>query len=368
MRYHTVMIWGLAVALSSTLALPALAKKDDGGWEARPGAQVFVTNGTDDDARAFQQWYGEQVRGYDEIDAATGECVGDLLQLVAESTDGLLTLYDRQSVRHTAVVTSRTRITFEPSKRSWEPPGLGRSRSLPRDAERASRIRAGDLVIAQGYLRANGGFVATNIRVVGHSWGWGTDENPSVPTYDGYRAWGDITRVDSRGRIVVDSNVGQRYLTLSRGGVVLVDNRPVSLNHLRRGDRVVFYYLRRTNDMTVEAYRIVLLRSGDADPIIGKPCCTDPYYDPHQDAEHADMAGPVAEGCLEYVSAGLFFNKMVLTAPGGQQYTLRLGKSLQAVGRSGERISILNLRKGERLRVYYFELAGGYFAQRVEVR
>lgn len=350
--------WGVLTLLIAAFTFPALARPGDDKKDDNRGAKihVIVRDNDPDDSRAFQSWYGAQISNYRDIDPETGERIGELLQLVTGVSRGSITLLDRESNRRTAILTNATRITY--------PQPITGTRGHGNAPDARQYLRQGDLVIAGGYLRANGQFVATSLRVMGHLRGWDNEENTPAPPQYGYRAWGTVRMVDVRyRRIEVDANIGRRLVNLPHDVQVIVNGNTSSLTYLRPGDRVVFYY-RQYGSKTLDAYRVVVLRAQETYPDGDRPYCTDPDYGP------ADVSpsAPMLEGRLESMTTSAVFNKIAVKTNAGRTLTIFVPKSLEAVDERGQRISLFNLREGERLRVYYTETLGSYFAQRIEVR
>ncbi|OPZ83742.1 MAG: hypothetical protein BWY76_02142 [bacterium ADurb.Bin429] len=364
----------MTLLLTLALAIPALAKPDND--RGRRGdddkARVRITiqqNDANDDSRAYRSWYGAQVGRFNEIDRETGERIGDLLQLVADVDRDRIIVTDRDSVRRTVMLTGQTRV-IDQSKGPGNGPGYG---YLPngRMADAARHVDKGDLVILNGYLKADGAFVASQIRVMGRVWGWGGNWNGGGndyrPTY-GERAWGEITSIDYRyGRIEVNGSLGRRTIMLQRGGEVLVKGQKQTIQFLRKGDRVVFYYRGETNPRySIEVYRIVVLEKADACPEGNRPHCADPDYKPghHDNAPNL----PMLEARVTGVSTGTMFNKLTVITNAGKQVNVYVSKTVDAQDERGNRISLLNLRYNDRLCIYYTEVAGVMFAQQIEVR
>lgn len=368
MRYQTLVAWGMALAIGMGVAANAQRAK----FEKREGRTIKVVTITrdndQDDSRAFQNWYGEQVRGYDGIDRETGEPYHQLLQFVTDINGGRLVLVDRQNDRHQVVVTKYTKISYEPATRSNEPPTVRRGRPLPADPDRASRVRPGDLVIVQGYLRANGQLAASQIRIIDHVWGWESgdeydndDDDAGYQGFDGYRAYGTVADISLlRSTVVIETNNGRKTIELNRGGEVIVQGNRGALTALRRGDRVVFYY---TNQgfATLKTYRIVWLDDAQKFPNGNRPYWADPKYTNHAANE------PVVEGRLESVFAGTYFNRIQVRSSEGRMISLRLMKGLPIYDEDGVKVTIEKLRDNESVRVYYLQMNDGMFARKIEV-
>lgn len=375
MKLHTAMTWGLAAVLALT-AWPAYAQKGQGPKgrdddnDRRPTVRVIIQKTDDnDDVRAFQGWFNLQVRDYNNaIDPETGERIGDLVQLVTDVAPGRVNVIDRANSRRTVLMTDRTRLTFEARAET----AMGPTRGNPRKGtDLTSRLRPGDLIISYGYLRSNGDFTAMNVRVVGQARGWGyNDDDDWYGQHYGFRAWGEVRDVDTRrNEVRIDSNLGTVTLTFSRDAEFIYNNKTISLRNLERGDRVVFYY-REQGTRTLQVYRLVALRDGERYPEGDRPCYTDPDYRDGRDRWNDDERGttPVVEGRLNYISSGVLFNKLVLQTNDGRTITVRTSKSLDAIDRNGDRLALFNLREGDWLRVYYNDIAGTFFAERVQLR
>lgn len=364
--------WALAMLLGLLLTLPALAKPgsnyDSHGDGANSRVRIIVQdNDTPDDTHVYQQWYGSQIACYNDIDQQTGERICDVLQLVADVNKDCLMLTDRDNARHMVMLTPQTDVVFvkTPGHGGWE---KGRSYERGHQADATRFLFPGDLVITSGYLRANGAFVASSVRVMGRAWGndgGGWNNGDAHPTY-GQRAFGDINSVDYRyGRIEVNTNNGRKTIYLAKGGEILVNGQKQTLQYLRRGDRVVFYY-RDTNRWSMETYRIVVLQKDDGYPDGDRPCCTDPDYREGGNVPTPQNA-PMLEGQLDNITTGLMFNKLAIRSNYGKMVTIYVPKTVDAIDDHGDTISLLNLHQGERLQVYYTEIAGAYIAQQVRV-
>ncbi|HOF88728.1 MAG TPA: hypothetical protein PLZ36_11590, partial [Armatimonadota bacterium] len=233
MKTLSLIRWGFSLLLTLALAIPALANPDAGRDAARVRL-IIQQNDANDDSRAYRSWYGAQVSGFNDIDRETGERIGNLLQLVADVGRDRLIVTDRDNVRRTVMLTAQTRV-IDLRKGPGTGPGVG---SLPgsRLADAARHVDQGDLVILNGYLRADGAFVASQIRIMGRAWGWGGNWNSGNdyrPTY-GERAWGDIISIDYRyGRIEVNGSLGRRTIMLQRGGEVLGKGQKQTIQFLR---------------------------------------------------------------------------------------------------------------------------------------
>ncbi len=374
--------WALALCMAMMLTIPALAKPGDDRDGRDDGDKsrvriIIEKDNNQDDARVYQNWYGNQVAGYNEIDQLTGERVGDLLQLVTDVTRDSVTVADRAYGRHTVMLAPQTAIVFtkQAGNGGWDRGngndrgnrgnGYGRDNDRNRPNDVTRYLTPGDLVIVNGFLRSNGAFVASNIRVMGRAWGNTTSYDDYRPTY-GQRGFGDISSVDFRyGRIEINTNAGKRVLYLAKGGEILVNGQKQTLQFLRRGDRIVYYY-RDTNRTTIEAYRIVVMQKDDCYPEDTRPHRCDPDYRDGGNNPAPNM--PMLEGRLECISTGVLFNKLTLDPNYGKSVTVYVPKTVDAVDERGNTISLLNLRQGERLQVYYTDIAGGFIAQQIRVK
>jgi len=379
MRLHTLLAMGLAALLATALMGPALAqngrndaKPKDRSIRGRVNVRINVRPQNDpEDTRVFQSWFGGQLRGYGVIDPETGERLSDVLQIVQEVNNNWIIVANRGEVQRSIMLTPRTKVTFKEITPTWTPPGLNRSQRPRGNPFVASRIRPGDLVIAHGYLNANGKFVGTNIRVVGHAWGW-YDDDDSYPIGYGYRGWGEVRLVDTRRHTVeVRANIGYITLTLARDGRVEYRGRDYSIDNLEKGDRVVFYYRQDRDDRSIEAYRIVALEGNQSFPRGDEYYWCDPSgndrgdnRDQYKDADGGDWS----EGYLDYIDTGSSFNKIVLRMKKGQPSVFFMPKSMRVVDQDGTRISIESLRDGEMLRVYYTNMDGTLFALKIVCR
>lgn len=373
MQTHHGIAWGLAALMALGLTLPGRTDKPTFANPGRDDAmnlRITVTESDEkDDTRAFQAWYGRQMTDYNRIDPETGERLADLLQMVTEVSDGKLMVTDDSSLRRGIVVTPRTRIRREDGYRddryrndrwnnAWRKPTTdprGRLTEL---------IRPGDLIVAEGYLRAGGGITATIIRIVGHTRYYDDDRYPRQHGY-AFRSWGEVRAIDTRrDALIVKTDTGTCTVTTDRNTDILYGRRQVALDDIERGDRVVFYSRDNDRDGSVAAFRIVVLGDRDAYPTGDRPSTYDPDYRDYPDGV---PAGPVLEGRVQGVETGVFFNKMTLRGMNGQEYILRFSKSTQVIDRNGDRVSPLNLRRNERLRVFYTDIAGILFADRMEI-
>jgi hypothetical protein len=373
MKMQSVVRWGLTVVMTLVLALPVLAKPDrdrDDDHGDRDDARVRITiqqNDANDDTRVYRQWYGAQVGGFNEIDKETGERIGDLLQLVADVGKDRIIITDRDNARRTVLLNGQTRVIFvtnQPGNGYGNGHGNGYGPN-GRMADAARHLDEGDLVILGGYLKADGSFVASQIRVMGEVRRWGGGNDDYRPTY-GQRAWGEVVSVDYRyGRIEVNTDTGRRSIYLERGGEILGKGQKQTLQYLHKGDRVVYYYRNTPTRNSFEVYRIVILDKVDVCPDGNRPHCADPDY--KQGGNNAPNL-PALDARLEGISTGTLFNKLTISTNNGKQVNVYVSKSVDATDDRGNRISLLNLRYGDRLRIYYTEVAGVLFAQQIEVR
>ncbi|MHB0936305.1 MAG: hypothetical protein ACYC6A_07930 [Armatimonadota bacterium] len=372
MRLHTVLAMGLMALLAVALAVPTLAqdgrgkeKGKDRSVRGRVNVRININPQNDpNDARVFESWFGWQTRGYDAIDAETGERFNTLIYIVQDVDNNRLFVSSRSRNREMVQLTGRTKVTFEEIRLSWMPPGFNRGHRRQGGDFVASRIRPGDLVVLEGMLTGNGTLLATRVRVVGRAWGWDDDDD-----YTGYgqRAWGEVRQVDTRrNQVEVRSNIGYVTLELSRSGKVMYKGREYRIHNLEMGDRVVFYYWqdRGRNDRTIEAYLIVALEERHAFPRSDEHYWCDPSdndrngYRDRDDRDQYKDAGTWTEGSVDYIGTGERLNKLVLRVQRGRANTFYLPKSLQVIDVDGARISLQSLRDGELLRVYYTESEG----------
>jgi len=381
MRLHTFLTMGLAALLAMALTAPVSAqngRNNEKGKDRSIRGRIEVrinthTEVTPDETRVFDSWFGGQVRGYDAIDEDTGERLDSLIHIVQDVQGNQLMVSSRH--RHQAMIqlTKRTRVIFQEITPSWTPPGFNRGQRQHGGNFVAERIRPGDLVILEGIMTGHGDLLATQIRVVGHAWGWFDDDDDYYgPVNYGNRAWGEVRQVDGRRNSVeVRANIGYITLTLSREGKVLYKGREYRITNLEQGDRVVFYYERNrdNNNRSIEAYRIVALEGNDNYPRGDERHWADPSgYDRGDDRDDRDQyrnAGDWVEGSLDYIDIGVTFNKLVLRVQRGQPSVFYLSKTMSIIDEDGSRISIRDLRDGEKLRVYYTEMDGNYYATHV---
>jgi len=371
----TCLSWALAAVLAAALAGPVRAQSDtanaitrDRSDRGRTAVRIVTTTGdAASDTRAMQQFMGGQFRRYTTVDPETGERISDLLQMVEEVKDGYLLVSNQTDRLRTIVITNRTKLTFtavdtRDTDRSHWMYGRGPQGNAAGGVVTA-RLRPGDLLIAQGYLNAVGKFVGTNLRVVGHAYGWYDDADYAT---SGTRGYGEVRSVDrTRDRIEVQSNLGTLTVSLSRGGEVLYRDRQIGIRDLQRGNRVVFYSY-ATGRNSLEAFRIVQLSDGQAYPRGNERYWADPRGW-NGDNDRGDT-GEWMEGNLDYISTGVLLHKLVLNTTRGRSTTFMLSKSLRVIDRDGSRISINALREGELLRVYYTNVDGVLFATRIEAR
>lgn len=369
MRNGMMVVLGMAAVLVSSLVLPARAEhvRDRGGWRVQVLPPVVKTvevrrEDNKDDARLMLEMYCARQRDYDGIDPVTGERIGALLQMVVETGNDYVVVQNALGDRQRVALTPRTELTFQPQERDRHARAMGERFPKPGPII-ATRLQCGDLLIVEGYLRG-GEMAATRIRVIGQVGRWGDDEDR--PTY-GFRVWGEVRDVrHDRRTFDVAANIGTRTVQAPADIEILADGRPISINSLRRGDRVVVYY-RAANAAPLDAYRVVVLSYKQDYPDGDRPYWADPRDErPGGDQGHGE--GPRVEGRLEFISASAYMDKLVLRDEGGRQYTVRAPKEAEAVAQNGDRIAIEKLRAGDRLRVYYREVAGMLYAQRIEIR
>jgi len=371
---------GLAALLAMALTAPVPAQVDgkakDRSLRGRVEVRINVqTQKTPDEERIYESWFGGQVRGYDAIDDETGERLNSLLYIVQEVQGNQLFVSSRSRNREMVQLSNRTKVIFQEITPSWTPPGFNRKRGPLGGLFVANRIRPGDLVILEGMLTGQGNLLATRVRVVGHAWGWYDDDDDDDyygPVNYGNRAWGEVRLVDARRNSVeVRANIGYITLTLSRDGNVQYKGREYRITNLEKGDRIVFYYEqnRDNNGRSIEAYLIVALEGNDGYPRGDERYWTDPAgNDRENDRDQYRNADDWVEGSLDYIDIGVTFNKLVLRVQHGKPSVFYLPKTMPVIDEDGSRISIRELRDGEKLRVYYTEMDGNYYATRVMAR
>lgn len=370
MRYTSALAGALTALLALTFAMPGHADRDNDhrkDWKEQGNDPSVVcasssTGDTQDDTRTFQAWYGQQLRGYEQTDRETGARLCDLLQMITEVSGNRLIVVNQADTRRQVTVTDRTQVVFQlvnAAQSSWE----RRDRNYQPGAFIASRLRPGDLAIVEGYLHVSGSLVATRIRVVGHARGW-DDETYQSPVDYGYRGYGEIRSVDERhNRIDVNGKLTPHALTLTAGAEVQVDGRQEDIYALRRGDRIV-YYARYDSGVSLDVYRVVRLRADQAYPKDDHPYWADPDNGSEQ---HGDR-DTTLEGRLNAITSGLFLMKIAVRTELGRNVTVYASKGLMAIGRDGNRVSILRLRAGDQLRIAYTEFNGNLFATRIDIR
>ncbi|MHB9022885.1 MAG: DUF5666 domain-containing protein [Armatimonadota bacterium] len=356
--------WVMAVVAIIATAMPIQAKDDRDGGNATVRV-IIRDNDNDDDTRALGNWYGYQSDRYKDTDPETGLRVGNLLQLVTDVNRDRMTVVDRQNRRHTVMLPDRARVVpMQGQGWGWGRDNNNRSPNSKVQVDPRFVLREGDLVIVHGYLMADGTLWATTVRVYGRSYGWENDWDDR-PSYKGTRAYGEVRSIDTRRDTVeISTNTGTRTVGLERGGVVLVNGQRQSIEYLRRGDRVVFYYENRTSYGVLSAYRIVALGPNDRYPSGDRPHWADPG---NQETDHGGYHGKALEGRLDSINSGLLFNTLEFREYNGRRHNIRAFKSLQAIDRDGDAIPVTRLRSGDRLRIYYSETNGTLFAQRIEV-
>lgn len=365
MRYNTLLTWGLALLMAVTLAMPAMAEIHVQFKLDNNKAKVRVTTRQNDqeDAHTFQQWYHVQTRDYQDVDAITGEHIGDLLQLVVDVSTNRVMISDQQNIRRPAFLSERTQILFPDNNRPGDHRGNA-FRNRHHDRDIATMLAPGDLVIVEGYLRATGGIFATRIRVMGRAWGWTNDDDGWDNTGGGYgyRYFGDVQYLDARrGWVEVNTNKGRRRVSIGQDAVVIVNGNTTDLNALRRGDRVVFYA--NTDDAwSITAYRLSVLQPRDRYPEGDQPYNADPV----RGGDHAGVT--FYDGRLDSIDTTMLFNRVTLRGDNGRSCTILVGKGVEAITRDGKRISLYDLHDGDQLHIAYTESEGNFFAQRVELR
>lgn len=362
MRYKTMVMWGLAASMMFGAVAPSYAdKKNNNGIELKAKVRVVVQDGNDkEETRLYQQWYGNQMGQLNGTDPETGERYADIVQVVTEVTNDQLMVSDQQGLRRGVFVNAHTQVIMTLGRTQVNTVATGRKTTTRTAPQLVDMVRPGDMVIADGYLKVGGGMVATRIRVVGRARGYDYDDNDTYrPTY-GFRSWGDIREINTRrGEFTLNANNGRVTIKLARDGEVLVNGQRQNLDFLRRGDRVVVYSRDKNSNV---AYRIVILRDNDRYPDGDRPCMTDPDY-----KDRGTATGPMLEGRLQYISTGVFFNQIVIRTNAGREMTVRCGKTLEAIDRDGNRISLYNLRGDDQLWITYSDVVGTLFAEDIYV-
>ncbi|MHB9130754.1 MAG: hypothetical protein ACYDBB_06650 [Armatimonadota bacterium] len=375
MRYSITLSWAMGALMALGLMAPAQAKPHDNNEDrgnGRSNVRVVVVNKDDDDRRAFESWYNDQVRDYNDIDPITGERIGALLQLVTDVSRNRLTVLDRSNVRHTVLLNNRTSVTYEP-RRGHEAFSSREYDNNRRGPIAATMIRPGHLILVQGFMHYSATMVATQVRIMGRTNGWSAYDDDDTPSWSGYRGYGEVRDVDTRRNrvtITITINTGVRTIHLRDNGEFLVDGQRKPLSYLRRGDRIMFYCKDRNNDDLFEADLIVILRDKDTYPDGDRPhkCDPDWYHGgkPTGGSHYDDRN--VIEGRITDINTRLLFNEINLRGTDGRTKSVYAFKTLEVIDRDGRRTSVLKLREGDWLRVYYKESNGNRIAQRIEVR
>jgi hypothetical protein len=228
-------------------------------------------------------------------------------------------------------------------------------------------ISPGDLVVVEGYLHMNGTLVATSIRRTGRTRGYsGYDDRDNYNNrFMGNRAWGDVRDIDvRRGQIEVNTADGRRILTLTDDADVIIGNRTTSIESIRRGDRVVFYFDKLGNMGRIQVYRIAVLNTDQGYPDNDRPYWAD------RDRHHGDRVpdGPAFEGRLQYITPGIFFDTLTMRDYNDRTYTIRYAKDMKVINRDGNQVPVSSLRDNERLYVTYVNIAGAFFAEHIIVK
>ena len=365
MRTNTMLACGMAMLMAFGISMPARADRNDNPGHDDHRAPAVTEDNDRNETQAFQAWYGLQMRDYDRVDEETGERLADLAQMVVDVNDGNLLVTDASNLRRGIFITPRTQIF---SQRRGEPRhDIGGTRKPTGEIIRRHTdeiFHAGDLIVAEGYLKVNGGIAATTIRVIGRVRGYGFDDDR--PSY-GYRAYGEV-RMAGRGKIEVNTATGRRSISLEKDAAILIGGQARSLYELRRGDRIVFYARQNSANGDVVAYRVYALGVNDRYPDGDRPHSADPdTRDTHNDNNnHADAH--VLEGRMQNILVSVFFNKMTLSDDKGNELSIRFAKSLQWTDRRGNKVSMADVRKDSRLKITYTEIAGSMFAQQIVVQ
>ena len=158
MRIHIMIALLLAAFCLSAQAAPGNGngpqrdKEREREREQRAIIRVVVVPENDqDELRAYQLWFGQQVRGYEEIDRDTSERLSDLLHVVTGVAGNEVTVAGRHNMRQTVTLNRGTQVIFQEMTPTWAPPGLHRGRPAnPPGAFAAQRLRPGDLVTVDG--------------------------------------------------------------------------------------------------------------------------------------------------------------------------------------------------------------------------
>ena len=373
MSRYTLLAVGLTAFCLGMLPSPSRAQWGHHGWghdqttiqvytheEVQPTVRVITrTVDEQDDVRIYQQWYNTQARDYNDIDPVSGERLGNLIHMISDVTPDYLMVTNSLGAHQTVMLTNHTTLLFQPCEAFRRRMG-DRMRAYPDPGPlAASRLVPGDLVVLEGVLKASGMFGASKIRVVGHAWGWDTDDYGTLPLDYGMRGWGTVSDLDiDRQRVEVQCQAGLRSLVLAPNADVVVNGRRDTLNGLRRNDHVIFYY-RRDGITPIEVYRIVLVGEGQE-------------YPPTAGASWADPVATIVEtttlveGEVEYITTGVTFYKLHIRDH-GNVFDIRVGKSAFVLGHHGEHIPLFQLRDKAHLRIHSYKVGEAMFAGRLEL-
>jgi len=365
MRTNMLLACGMAMLMALGISMPARADRNDNPGHDDHRGPVVTEDNDRNETQAFQAWYGQQMRDYDRVDEETGERLADLAQMVVDVNEGNLLVTDASNLRRGIFITPRTLIFSQRHGETRHDIGGIRKPTGEMIRRHTDEIfHTGDLIVAEGYLKVNGGIVATTIRVIGRVRGYGFDDNQ--PGY-GSRAYGDVRMVDGRhGKIEVNTRTGRRSIYLEKDAAILIDGKVRSLYELHRGDRIVFYCRQNIADGDVVAYRVYALGANDRYPDGDRPHNADPdTRDIHND-HHVDAK--VLEGRLQSVLVSLFFDKLTLRGDDGTDCSIRFARSLQWTDRRGNKVTMADVRKDARLKITYTEIAGSMFAQQIVVQ
>jgi len=381
MSRFTLLALVLSAGCFGILTLPARADWDHHGWGGhdhgsitivthevvQPSVRVITrTVDEQDDIRVYQQWYNWQVRGYDEVDTVSGELFSNLAHMITDVGTDCITVTNSLGARQTVMLTNRTALLFQPCQAFRKRMG-DRMHSCPEPGPiTAARLHPGDMVILEGVLRASGNFAASKVRMIGHAWGWDGDDDLAAPQGYGFRGWGAVNTLDvDRKRVEIDSNGATRSLLLAPDAEVIVRGHVESLNYLRHGDHVVFYY-RRADLVPTEVYRIVLITDGQDYPNANGAYWADPTAYQTTSTVTTVEETTVVEGEVEYITTGVTFNRLRLRDH-GNVFEIRVGGGGFAYGHHGERIPLAKLHDRDHLRVRYYKVGGVMFAGRIEL-
>ncbi len=357
MRISTLLTWGLTILIAAIAALPAAAQGIN-DWHGRDNIRIVTVDRQEHD-RVFLSWFGAQVKIYNDIDPDSNVRTGDLLQLIDEVNGNHVWLTDQQNNRREIFAARHTEVVFSNLHRP----------DVITDGHLADFVTPGDLVVVQGHLRADGGFMANKIRIVGHAWGWNADDNPvSDEIGTGVRYWGTVMSINiDAGTCEVNTSDGPRRMRLTRDGEVLHAGRAAVWDSLRIGDRVVFYADLDT-PRAVAAYRLVILAQDDPYPSGVHIYRYDPDRYLHKPAVviGAKLAG--IEGHVDYLATGPNFHKLAIRTDDGRSRIVYVAKSMNVFRGGGARISLLDLKASDHLHISFREVNGNTFATRIEVR